>query len=378
MRAVRASATPRVPGAAPDRLPASNFFDRLDQPLPIRGRTPPELLRQRVWASLAPRQPRSRPPGLSNQPYLAAPVRDVRFRAEVRPSGVRFQAIPGRGVQWQSDAYRGDSIRGKVREFSPRSRSRLRVAAFDLSEFYAPDLLATLTYPGDWRTIAPDGPSCRRHMEAFRKRLTRFLAALGVTDWSALWFREFQRRGAPHFHLLLWGDGLSMLDLRQARRWMATAWAEVVAHPNPDEFAKHRRAGTGLEVMRTQSFAYAVAYANKPHQKQVPEGFASPGRWWGLWRASVPSPIVFSGDVPLPILERVVEALAASVAQHSPKFAAKLPQRFADVVGRGWAFGARVHGSQAASVMLGADLPPPQPPAPSGGPPRAEASLPLS
>ncbi|MCA1791845.1 MAG: hypothetical protein LC667_18950, partial [Thioalkalivibrio sp.] len=81
---------------------------------------------------------------------------------EVRPAGIRAQFSPVGGVRWRSDAYRGHATRGRITEFSPRSRSRLRLAAFDLGEFHQPDLLLTLTYPGEWRSVAPDGPASMR------------------------------------------------------------------------------------------------------------------------------------------------------------------------------------------------------------------------
>ncbi|MCA1791848.1 MAG: hypothetical protein LC667_18965, partial [Thioalkalivibrio sp.] len=186
--------------------------------------------------------------------------------------------------------------------------------------------------------------------------LERYLGALGVTSWSALWFREFQRRGAPHFHLLLWGDGLGVLDLREARRWVSRAWADVVAHEHDGERRKHQKAGIRLEEMRTRSFGYAVAYASKPHQKKVPRGFANPGRWWGLWRVSVPAPIVFSGVLSLPALQRSVARLAATVRPHSPRFADRLPARVLDVVLRGWSSAVRVYGRDASAVALCLDL----------------------
>lgn len=259
-------------------------------------------------------------------------------------------------MQFRSEAYRGHAARGRITEFSARSRARLRSAAFDLGEFHAPDLLLTLTYPGQWRAVAGDGPTCRRHLKAFRKRLTRYLVGLGVTEWSALWFREFQRRGAPHFHLLLWGDGLGVLELRQAGRWLSRAWAAVVDHPDAAQRRKHEKAGTRIEAMRTRSFAYAVTYASKPRQKRVPDGFGSPGRWWGLWRASVPAPITFSGTLSLPTLQRLVDRLSASVREHSAQFADALPRRVLGVVGRGWPVSVRVHGRAAAAVALGWDL----------------------
>ena len=57
--------------------------------------------------------------------------------------------------------------------------------------------MVTLTYPGDWECVAPDGASVKRHMVLWRKRFQR--------EWGEparyIWKLEFQRRGAPHIHL---------------------------------------------------------------------------------------------------------------------------------------------------------------------------------
>lgn len=57
--------------------------------------------------------------------------------------------------------------------------------------------MVTLTYPGDWESVAPDGASVKRHMVLWRKRFQR--------EWGEqaryIWKLEFQRRGAPHIHL---------------------------------------------------------------------------------------------------------------------------------------------------------------------------------
>ncbi|GLD45296.1 hypothetical protein Mkiyose1665_57960 [Mycobacterium kiyosense] len=54
--------------------------------------------------------------------------------------------------------------------------------------------MVTLTYPGEWESVAPDGASVKRHMVLWRKRFQR--------EWGEparyLWKLEFQRRGAPH------------------------------------------------------------------------------------------------------------------------------------------------------------------------------------
>src|SRR6056297_2624714 len=78
--------------------------------------------------------------GLSNGPYRGAPVcDDVSVVFEVRPAGVRVSASPRGEVRWRSDAYQGHAARGRITEFSARSRSRLRSAAFDLGEFHQPE-----------------------------------------------------------------------------------------------------------------------------------------------------------------------------------------------------------------------------------------------
>ena len=57
--------------------------------------------------------------------------------------------------------------------------------------------MVTLTCPGDWESVAPDGASVKRHMVVWRKRFQR--------EWGEparyIWKLEFQRRGAPHIHL---------------------------------------------------------------------------------------------------------------------------------------------------------------------------------
>ena len=68
-----------------------------------------------------------------------------------------------------------------------------------------------------------------------------------------IWRLEFQKRGAPHFHMLLYGVNVSMKVFRQ---WLATSWYEVV--DSGDE--RHQRAGTGAE--RMDSFRAAMNYAS--------------------------------------------------------------------------------------------------------------------
>ena len=95
---------------------------------------------------------------------------------------------------------------GVVREFSERSRRRLRerVASCDWATAVREVTEATgqaarlhfvmLSYPGNWRRWAPTPEACIEHLERLAKRLERLYGIKIPTVWK----REFQRRGAPH------------------------------------------------------------------------------------------------------------------------------------------------------------------------------------
>ena len=89
--------------------------------------------------------------------------------------------------------------------------------------------MVTLTYPGDWETVAPDGASVKRQMVLWRKRFQRERGE----PVRYLWKLEFQRRGAPHIHLWMTPPHTIGRSGRPFREWLSHAWAEIVAHPDP-------------------------------------------------------------------------------------------------------------------------------------------------
>jgi len=140
--------------------------------------------------------------------------------------------------------------------------------------------------------------------------------------YRVLWWMEFQRRGAPHLHLMLF-DAVD-LDLEAVRRWVGPAWAGVVwglrslarylsaevghaydtlralwgkeageaffaewlaARGLDIEVWKHLRAGTRVERMRKAHWGYVnkevVGGAAKAYQRRVPKLYRNLGRWWG-------------------------------------------------------------------------------------------------
>ncbi len=177
---------------------------------------------------------------------------------------------------------RGGGIRHQVSDFSKSSQRRLlqTLLAVEWGEMAADGLLwIGLTYPGESRCIPEDGGTAKRHLRAFGLRWNRrFGKAVG------LWKMEFQRRGAPHFHLLL--SMPTGIEIEAMREWVARSWWEVVGSEDPD----HLQAGTSAAVWDDAGIpiGYISGYSRsdptaKAYQHIVPDGFEKPGRWWGCW-----------------------------------------------------------------------------------------------
>lgn len=152
-------------------------------------------------------------------------------------------------------------VRGEVCGFSRKSRSRLlrKVAKLNQKELASP-LFVTLTYPGEWEK---DWWRWKTHLDNFSKRFERVF-----TDGFFFWKLEFQRRGAPHFHLMVFDIDTIDID------WLSKAWYEVVG--SGDE--RHLRAGTQVE--KSRGWQRVTAYCAKYLGKDVSSDHV--GRIWGL------------------------------------------------------------------------------------------------
>lgn len=188
--------------------------------------------------------------------------------------------------------------RGDITEWSAKSRARMvsTIASLDMREFVispagVPGMI-TLTLPGDWQTVAPEAPIFKRMLHAFRKR---FLRAYGY-QIRGLWKLEFQRRGAPHVHIFMVVPVASSKTGQDFRTWLSETWADVVAHPDPEERARHLLAGTGVDLAEglraTDPRRVAVYFTkhssanfgDKEYQHIVPaEWVTGAGRFWGYW-----------------------------------------------------------------------------------------------
>jgi hypothetical protein len=155
-----------------------------------------------------------------------------------------------------------DWVRGKVTRFSKRSRTRLMRTLAKIDKKKQP-LWMDLTYPDEFPV---DHKVYKADLEKFIKRMRyRF------SEFACIWKLEFQKRGAAHYHMFVWGlPGLGI------RKIVAKLWYEVVG--SGDE--KHLSAGTSVSKIR--SWRGVMSYASKYMGKLETNEQGHPGRFWGV------------------------------------------------------------------------------------------------
>jgi hypothetical protein len=165
---------------------------------------------------------------------------------------------------------------------SPASSRRLKRALIRVDYLRTNPYLVTLTYHRAW---GPDPRAWHEHLHRFELELER--------DWApfqpgGIWREEFQRRGAPHFHILLTFSRPPAYG--QFKRWLSHTWNDI-AEPGD---AQHLAAGTNVERIRVDGqggvlklVRYLAKYLGKRGQDSLldPEtGELCPtGRTWGTF-----------------------------------------------------------------------------------------------
>ncbi len=177
-----------------------------------------------------------------------------------------------------------------ITEFSHRSKVRMMryIASVDWAAMRYPDenlLFLDLTYPKHWRACVPTPADAQRHLKAFAERFHR---ATG-RRLRCVWVREFQSRGAPHFHLLvLWPK---TIQGELSKFWLSRTWYEVVGSGDPLHLlagtrVNHKEALAGA-VDPKRAAAYFAGYCekDKAYQHVAPEDWTNPngsvGGFWG-------------------------------------------------------------------------------------------------
>jgi len=246
----------------------------------------------------------------------------------ISPGVVRL-GVRGGSATGQSRSSESDSepvgARGNIAGWTRKSRARMvRVlASVDYNPLFQGEgfaAMVTLTYPGcdpcvldadrsasvrhtcdarcPWVLVAPTSASTTNHMQALAKRFER---SWGV-PWRCIWKREFQRRGAPHFHLgMVPPMGFSRSRIKRFdglnfQTWLSRAWSDILAHPDPAVRRSHEVAGTnvsyGFGVRAVDPKRFAVYFSkhaapnasSKEYQHTVTELWreTGAGRFWGV------------------------------------------------------------------------------------------------
>jgi hypothetical protein len=158
--------------------------------------------------------------------------------------------------------------RGKIKGFSKASRRRLMRKLAVLDKNKLPQFM-TLTYP----KIYP------LQSEVWKYQLDKFIKRMKYRfpDFCAIWKLEFQKRGAPHFHLLVWG----LPPANHIYNLVSKLWFDVVG--SGDE--KHLKAGTQIQKIR--SWKGVMAYASKYMGKEIDGADLEVGRFWGVVNADL-------------------------------------------------------------------------------------------
>lgn len=140
--------------------------------------------------------------------------------------------------------------------------------------------MQTLTYPYKFPN---NGKKVKKHLNSF---LTCSRREIG--EMSYLWFLEFQKRGAPHIHLMTtYGEPSPAM-----RRQFAEIWARTITNQLRDKikvFKVHEHEAQWAKIRSEHGAAgYVLKYALKPYQKIVPEEYGDVGRFWGCSRDVIP------------------------------------------------------------------------------------------
>lgn len=175
--------------------------------------------------------------------------------------------------------------RGKVAGFSAASRKRMmeKLAQWRLKRRV---YFVTLTYHEEW---SRDWQGWKRDLDVMIKRLGR-----RFPDLEGLWRLEFQKRGAPHFHLIITSNHAEYDDLKAV---ITQGWSEI-AHRNSEHQGKY---ATNIRpvnlVSRRHAMHYCAKYMAKESSAQIDTATGEitqreTGRCWGTWGDIDTSPVI--------------------------------------------------------------------------------------
>ena len=173
---------------------------------------------------------------------------------------------------------KGGAQRGDIEGYSAASKRRLRRTIWSVPwTTWSEASFVTLTYPEQF----PDVRQAKRDLVNWFANAQRNVDSKA---W-AIWAREIQKRGAPHFHLIMSWRPFAHSGYRGLQHFLSCSWADTVGKGRQDP--KHLKAGTNMKPVRDVKIL--GDYISKPGSKMVREigkGIQRPdqkhGRYWGV------------------------------------------------------------------------------------------------
>lgn len=163
--------------------------------------------------------------------------------------------------------------KGDITSFSKKSRLRLmyQVNKVDFKKRGMPYFI-TLTYPKRYPT---DGEEYKSDLDVFLKRLK---SQFGKLEY--IWRLEAQRRGAPHYHLIIYFS--KEIKVEYLRHWVSTNWFEVAQRKWEEKLIEHLKAGTNCKLVN--NYRQLISYVSKYMSKNQGDNLIHQGRYWGTSR----------------------------------------------------------------------------------------------
>lgn len=157
--------------------------------------------------------------------------------------------------------------RGQVSGISRKSRYRLIKLLSQINRPDAPTFI-TLTY----REFVEDFEVWKTHLDNFRRSL-----AYHFPDYCGVWRLEFQKRGAPHFHILAWL--CREMPIAEAESLLSCLWLNAIG-----QYSKANQE-YGCTVEPCTDFRRSAFYLSVYQAKdQQDRDDIVTGREWGVWK----------------------------------------------------------------------------------------------
>jgi hypothetical protein len=212
--------------------------------------------------TIANRSSQTSKPSLDNTPYLDRPNR-------INISN--FLVTIDQGENTNMSPAPKMHKRGIITNFSRKSarRMKIKVCGIDWSA-YKTRLFFTCTFGQSFPTKTED-------LNYYRESILRNIRSHAHAD-LILWRKEFQKRGAPHFHFLLFYlTKLSDQDMRHFAHLLKDDWGWLTFHLNP----LSHTVGSDIRECNSNNkmFFYLSKYLGKINEEKSPTYL---GRIWGI------------------------------------------------------------------------------------------------